>query len=1218
MAGLLGEPGQPAEVTGLRGVLPFDITLAALRLRDARGVLARGRRRASGASSFGAAQGANCGYGVGRAPGGARPHAGFSDPRRERAVHPAATARAAIVPATDTRRILDGGQPRAWRAHPRPSGDFHFGRARRHRRRRAVGHSRAPRTAHRRISARLDLGTTLTLPDWALRLDLTGSETGGLVAAVTGRPEAGDLNFALHGDGPLADWHGRLVLDAQQLARVDLALRLGYGERKHLGLDGTADFARGLVPPELADALGTHADFALDMAEIGQGSFALQNLSLRAAGVGLVGKGSADLGADRLTGDMTLTIPDLAPLSGLATTPLAGKVAGKLAADGPLRRPALHVALDGADLRAAEAALARLTATLDLAVTEPLGDGPIAVRINGHGVAEGVRVADRPIADGRAALTLAGALPARGEAVLRELSLHTALGDIAAHGSIDRKTLAGTARVDARVPELGSVLTALAVDAPLRGALALGTDVTSSDRAQRIDIILDGGASGLSGLPPGAQELIGASPTLTAGVTVVPGTDIAVRNLAVAGSGVALEGEPRLALIDDTLGGELRLKIPDLAPLGPALGQPIAGSAGLRAALGGTLGVPKVDVDSSVERLALAGQSIERASLAGSVSGPVATPSGSASLGLTAAGKDAKLGLDYRLAGGTLALSGIELTAPATKLTGDTQVVLAGPLATGRLTGEVKDLGGLAPWTGQKLAGSATLELALATSQNRQDATFKVGASGVEGSLGTIRAANLTAAVADALGRPTLDADLRAEGFVRDGVAVDLATVTAKGGLATLAVRATATGSQAGQPFALDTVATLDLSGTRKTVRLTQLSGKAAGQPFSLGQPATVTLDGPAVALDRLDLAYGPARVQGGLDLGANRIAGDLALAALPLASLRPFGAPPLAGTLGAKLNLSGTRKAPAAHLDATLAKLALDPASKVRADAQVGADLQGGRLDATATATGLGSAPLTVQLGLPATFGLDPPAFALSETAALSGRIAGPVDLARAARFAALAGTQLAGALQTDLDPRRHLAGTPARWLAQDEQRERPGCRQRYRAAQRDGPGDGSGRPAHARPARCQGPDRRQAVRQRWGSPAGGRRPRLRGHDRRGQGALAGQQSGRGTGLGFPERRGRPHQGLRPRQAHGRPRRSRDPRCRRRTFGAGDRRQGSQPARGQGRIAGAGAWTTLRPRLRHRDRPPRPHLRARPRPRFGMDRHARAQGRSGRAADRG
>ena len=227
-------------------------------------------------------------------------------------------------------------------------------------------------------------------------------------------------------------------------------------------------------------------------------------------------------------------------------------------------------------------------------------------------------------------------------------------------------------------------------------------------------------------------------------------------------------------------------------------------------------------------------------------------------------------------------------------------------------------------------------------------------------------------------------------------MAVDLATVTAKGGLSALDVRATAMGSQAGQPLALDSVATLDLSGTRKTVRVAQLSGKAAGQPFNLGQLATVTLDGPAVAVDRLDLGlYGPARVQGGL-VGASRIAGDLTLAALPLASLRPFGAPPLDGTLQAKLNLSGTRKEPEAHLDASMTKLALDRASKVKTDAQLGADLRGGRLEATATATGLGSAPLTTQLGLPATFGLDPPAFRAQRNRCPDEQRSEPVDLAR------------------------------------------------------------------------------------------------------------------------------------------------------------------------------------------------------------------------------
>ena len=59
-----------------------------------------------------------------------------------------------------------------------------------------------------------------------------------------------------------------------------------------------------------------------------------------------------------------------------------------------------------------------------------------------------------------------------------------------------------------------------------------------------------------------------------------------------------------------------------------------------------------------------------------------------------------------------------------------------------------------------------------------------------------------------------------------------------RGGLSALDVRATATGSQAGQPLALDTVATVDLSGTRKTVRVAQLSGKApANRSASASRP---------------------------------------------------------------------------------------------------------------------------------------------------------------------------------------------------------------------------------------------------------------------------------------------------------------------------------------------------------------------------------------------
>lgn len=1021
VAGLLGAPGQPAEVTGLRGFLPFDVTLAALRLRDGRGVwlevddarlairpsaLLRGRIVVE---EVGARRVA-----VDRPPEPPAPVANEPFTLPPLPSLPSYLPRLRIQSLTVS--SLELGMPILGQAASFTL-DGRAGTG-------ADGQTATAELHARRIdgpAASLDLGATLGLPDTTLRLDLTGSETGGLLAAATGRPDAGDLDLALRGEGPLADWRGRLDLDAQNLVRIGLALRLGYGERKQLGLDGTADLAQGLLPPGLVDALGTRAELALAAAETGPGRFGLEHLALRAAGLSLTGEGSADLGSDRLSGDVTLAVPDLAPFSGLATTPLAGNATAKLTAGGSLHRPTLHLALDGADLRAAEAALGRLTATVDLAVTAPLGQGPFAASAHGQALAEGLRLADRPVAVGRAAMTLSGELPPRGEAQLHELSLHTVLGDLAAHGKFDRETLAGSGRLEAQVPDLASVLSALAVDAPLQGAVTLGADVVLGEQTHRVDLALDGKASGLGGLPPGVQELIGASPALSTRATVEPGKAVAVQSLALTGSGLALEGEPRLALADGGLGGELRLQVPNLAPLRPALGQPIAGSASLRAVLGGTVDVPKIDLDGTAERLALAGQDIGRASLAGSVAGPLTTPSGSARLGVITAGQQAGLALDYRLAEDNLALSRIELTAPSTRIAGDAQLALAGPRATGRLAGEIRDLGGLTPWIGQKLAGAATLDLALTTPRDRQDAKLEVAASGLGGTFGTIRAANLTATVADALGKPALDAALRAESFAQDALVVDLATVTAKGGLSVLDVRANASGSQSGQPLALATVATLDLARSRKTVRVAQLSGKAVGQPFSLGQPATVTLDGPAVALDRLDLTYGPARVQGSLDLGASRVAGDLALAALPLASLRAFGAPPLAGTAQAKLDLSGTRKAPAAHLDASLAKLALDPAAKATTDAVLAADLRGGRLDASLNLTGLGTAPLTAQLGLPVTFALDPPAFALSDSAPLSGRIGGPIDLARAARFAALAGTQLAGTLQSDLT----LAGT-------------------------------------------------------------------------------------------------------------------------------------------------------------------------------------------------
>jgi translocation and assembly module TamB len=377
------------------------------------------------------------------------------------------------------------------------------------------------------------------------------------------------------------------------------------------------------------------------------------------------------------------------------------------------------------------------------------------------------------------------------------------------------------------------------------------------------------------------------------------------------------------------------------------------------------------------------------------------------------------------LADRRLALTDLALEGPATRLAGTLDLALDGPLATGRLAGEVQDLAALAAWHRQQLAGRAGLELELAASGGRQDARLRVQASNLSGGFGTLPSARLDAGVADALGRPTLDVRLDAQAFSRPGITLERTSLAAKGPLSDLALTLETQGQQAGKPLRLNAAATVAAEAPRRTVRLTALNGSVAGQSLRLARPATLTLgEGGAVALDRLGLRWGPAELQASLDLGGGRVRADANLASLPLDLLQGFGAPPMVGRANAKLSLDGPTRSPEGTAELRVRGLALERAAPLKPDATLEARVGGGRLAATLRATGLGAQPLTARAAVPVAFSLEPAAFVLDPDAPLTGSIRGPVDLARVARLAALDGVQAAGSLNLALD----LAGTPRR----------------------------------------------------------------------------------------------------------------------------------------------------------------------------------------------
>ena len=864
-------------------------------------------------------------------------------------------------------------------------------------------------------TARASLAAELDLATQRLRLDLDGSETGGLFAAATGRPDAGDLTLALRGDGPLADWRGRLDLDAQRLAQAGFDLELAHGEAWRASLAGTLDAAPGLVPADIGAIVGSRAELSLAAWETAPDRLRLDQLRLAAGALTATGDGEVDLGAETLSGALTLAAPNLAPFSGLAAIPLAGRAELRLDASGAIAHPDLAFTIDASELAAGPAGLARLTGTVD--VTPADDDLAATARIAG----EGMRLDGRPIGDGKVELALDGALSSARQARLTSLSVRSTLAEATASGSFDLDRQTGTARLDARLPDLATAAGAFAVPIPASGALALGADVAVAEALHAVDVVFTGGGSGLAGLPPGAQELVGPAPTLDLEAHVEPAGIVAVKRLTLQGAGLSLDGEPRLDLRDRSLAGELRLSIPDLSPLRPAVGAPIAGTLAMRAGLGGTVEIPEIALDGSVDRLVVASEAIDRVTLTGRVAGPLDTPSGSARLAGTRLQRELAVATAFKLADDLLSLTDLTLQGPATRLAGNAEVALSGPLARGSLSGGIDDLAALQPWIGQPLSGAANLKLTLATPGGRQDATLRADATDVGGAFGTLQRVDLAATLGDLMGRGAIGADLSATGLAANGVTVDRAKLKVGGRLAALDLTASASGSQADRGFDLSARAAVEPLGARQRIQLAQLDGKLAGETLHLAAPATVTLEGRRIDLDRLDLALGLARVSGSLALGVSQVRGELAVAKLALEDLQRFGAPTLTGTGDAQISLGGTRKSPELAVTANVVGAALDPAAPAKLDAKLSGRLAGGRLQSDLAVTGLGAQPLTFAASLPARFSLDPPGFALAQDATLTGRLAGPVDLATVARLVTLDGTQVAGVVMTDLS----LAGT-------------------------------------------------------------------------------------------------------------------------------------------------------------------------------------------------
>lgn len=848
-------------------------------------------------------------------------------------------------------------------------------------------HLKVERTDDKPGAAALDLA----FDPQGNRLDLSlkaAEPAGGMIARAINLPGLPPVTVTLDGDGPLADWKGKLVASAPETGQVtaDAAVKaMAEGHSVTLAAGGdVARFVAGLAGEPVTGLIGPQPALNATLVVMPDGALSLRPVAMTAAAGNATLSG--DVSADRKRLSLRWEVaagPDSA-LHGL-TGGIGwrdGKVSGT--AEGPLDALAVTVSAAIREVAAGDPSLAPVTGpevTLDTRATIDTGRGDLRI----------------------AALTLAAAG-----------------AKVEAQGSVGGWGATSDLTVSANAPDL-SRLSALA-GRPLGGSLALAGPIRrGADGA--LAASLSGEVLNLATGTP-ADAVLGDRATLQATASMAPDGALKLDPLTVTGRNGSLTATA--ALTNGQLDVRSRLELAALEPLGLSLGTPMQGSVRLDATARGPLDRLTMEATANGRDLIIADRRLGTAELTASAAGLPATPSGRVRAATRLSGNAVSLDAAYALgAANLLRLSELTLAAGNNRVTGNAEIDIGRLLVNGRLEGTLPDLKALSDLAGMPLDGNAGFTLSLDGRSGRQSATLAANANGlrVEGGSGPLLAARrltVNAEVTDALGTPGGKAQIALNDGAAAGNPLSSMTASAEGTLARAGFQVAATGAGA-DPLGLDLAGTLAADGGTTRIRLEKLQGRYAGESFRAAGPATIALGDRRTTVSELRIASGNARLSADVDLNGERLKGDIRIEQLPLALAR-LASPGLAleGTLNAQATLGGTLRDPQAETTVRVAGLRAQQTTRAGVpgiDATITADWRNRRLSVKAdAATRNDAGRLNLTAAVPLVYDPNAGTVSLPPKGALEAAVTGSLDASLANDLLAASGDRARGTVRLDV----------------------------------------------------------------------------------------------------------------------------------------------------------------------------------------------------------
>lgn len=865
-----------------------------------------------------------------------------------------------------------------------------------------------------------DLAWSLNGKTTVLTLNARVKETDGfLVSRLFGLKSAIPIEVELIGVAPVKSWRGRLSAKSEKLGAVEALIGWDL-EDDGIGLtgNGRVSILPGLASP-ITDALvrGSDCRFMLDVNYGSKKQLQVRRFRFETDWASMEYRGQIDFKKQTLRGAIALAAEDISSLGIFTGTKTAGRltVHGNLL--GPLRKPQITLSAAIEEPTIGDFSATRIDGEFRLEPVEQSASFFTGLIIQGQGGVSGLEYLsiNAIVPEKQFQWALAAEALDDGAIAINQLDLSGQNTRIRLSGKLNlaRPSFKGDAVVEIRdlkkIPGFR--------EAGISGATSFQAQIKGDRESGFISAMVKGKINDLSSFFPLLNVLGGAGLEYLGKIRLEDTGRLSISDLQMKSFAANLAAE---AAMDITTGnGQVRahIDIPQLAVISAVLGQPLQGSLGVDINMNSELWSFKLTAKATGHDLLLGDYTFPQATVLVCAETLPSRPQGNIQVDLTQGGQTMHAMSNFLLDSCRLEFSEISMAFAGTQVTGNVNIHLPTMVAEGSLRGHSDDLRPVSFFWGESIGGRADFEAVLLKGQKGQGMLFDLHGKGLVTRFGNAREFVLKAQLEDIFHTLTGSAEARISYFQKSKLHLQDLRVKAESQPPKIAFSVNAIG-QFQEDFEVRTAGSVVFIPEGDQLQLDTLQGQLGKYPFQLSRPLIARRVSGEYILERvaLNLDTGSFKTSG--KFGADVLALDFCLEDIPLGILNAVGASNLAGSLTARIQMSGKPGQPEAHIETRIIKARLidTPVQKFpEVDLLAHADYSESLFRAVISVEGMTGKPITGSLKIPADISLTPFLFSLNPAENFECTLSAEVRLAFLAALLGFDEHRLDGVMVTD-----------------------------------------------------------------------------------------------------------------------------------------------------------------------------------------------------------